>query len=111
MKYFLGGGGIKRRRWLIKYQDLWSSGQHRCNSHTLLLATRKCSKRPAPQFMEIHEVKGVFDPTAHGRWLDSQILHGVGDLVFHSVRNKSGDGILADVPNGTRELVRRRLSR
>ena len=77
-------GHIQRSRRLIQNQDIGPHGQHRRNSHTLLLPAGKLGGIPLLEVGNAHCVKRPIGPRLHLCFGQPQIARTKSDLVGHA---------------------------
>jgi hypothetical protein len=102
----LGGGRVESGRRFVEDQDARMGGQHRADGHSLLLTTGQLIEGSTAQVGDAEEVERLLHPLAHDVRGDGQLLHGVGELLFHRVRDEPGQRILTHHADGIGQLAR-----
>ena len=82
-----------------------STSSRGCMVSTEPIATRCCwppdrvRRSRRAQVGDAEQVEGLLDPAAHGRRVEAELLHAVGQLLLDGVGDEAGDRVLADVPD------------
>ena len=101
----LGRGRIEGGRRLVEDQHARRRGQHGADRHPLLLPAGERAQRPVPQLVKSEKVDRVLDAPAHGLGRDTEVLHGVRQLVLHPLGDEAGQRVLADVAHDIGQLA------
>jgi hypothetical protein len=95
-QHFFGRLGVELRGRLVEHQHFGLERQHGRDRDALLLTAGETADAPVAQARDAEQIEHLFDPFAHRRGRQREVLHGERQLILHCIYHELRLGVLED---------------